>query len=216
MNPVIRAMTRNAVGLALFALITAGTIALTHGLTKDRIASQEERAESRALFQIVPESQHTNDLLSDTLALPATPALGLDQPATAHLIRRDGRITGLIFPVVAPEGYSGGIHLLVGIDRSGEVLGTRVTRHQETPGLGDKIETRKSDWILGFAGKRLGQPPAKEWTVRKDGGAFDQFTGATITPRAVVNAVRKALVYFRTHRETLLAGQAPEPTKETD
>ncbi|PVY69633.1 electron transport complex protein RnfG [Tamilnaduibacter salinus] len=216
MNPVVRAMTRNAVGLALFALITAGTIALTHGLTQDRIAKQEARAESRALFQIVPETQHTNDLLSDTLTLPATPALGLDQPATAHLVRREGRVTGLILPVIAPDGYSGDINLLVGIDRSGDVLGVRVTRHQETPGLGDKIETRKSDWVRDFAGKELGQPPAEEWTVAKDGGAFDQFTGATITPRAVVHAVREALVYFRSHRETLLAGNAPTPTEETD
>lgn len=106
-------------------------------------------------------------------------------------------------PVVAPDGYSGNINLLVGIDMSGAILGVRVTSHRETPGLGDQIELKKSDWIKSFNGRTLGSPPHSEWNVKKNGGEFDQFTGATITPRAVVKAVQKALIYFRENRQAI-------------
>ena len=122
--------------------------------------------------------------------------------------RLRGEAVAVVLAPVAPGGYSGSIHLLVGIAPDGTLLGVRVTEHRETPGLGDAIEARKSDWIRRFTGRSLGDPPFERWRVRKDGGDFDQFTGATVTPRAVVGAVANVLVYFDRHRAELLAQPA--------
>ncbi|OEY67807.1 electron transport complex subunit RsxG [Marinobacter sp. X15-166B] len=187
----------SAIGLGLFAMITGGTIAVTQALTAHRIQQQVELAEARALFEIIPQSAHSNDLLADTLTLPAEPALGVQNPTTVWVARQNGAPAGLIVPMVAPDGYSGDIHLLVGIAPNGDILGVRITTHKETPGLGDKVELKKSDWVLDFNGHSLRSLPAEQWTVTKDGGEFDQFTGATITPRAVTHTVKRALEYTR-------------------
>ena len=132
--------------------------------------------------------------------------------------RKDGEVSGIAFQVIAPDGYSGNIHLVIGIDIDGTVTGVRVTSHRETPGLGDYIERAKSSWIEQFVGKSLTNPEAKHWRVAKDGGQFDARAGATITPRAVVKAVRAALDYFARHRAALLTDKtAPDasPVKET-
>lgn len=203
MAALAQSIRRNAIGLGLFAIITGGTIAITQVMTAERIEQQAARAEAEALFEIIPEKQHDNNLLTDTVQLPVDSSLNAGDSVTAWVARRDGRPIGLIMPVVAPDGYSGDIHLLVGMDLQGKVLGVRVTRHRETPGLGDPIEARKSDWIHSFAGRSLGKPDPARWTVKKEGGAFDQFTGATITPKAVVHAVQRSLVYFREHRRDI-------------
>ncbi|MFO7994007.1 MAG: electron transport complex subunit RsxG [Marinobacter sp.] len=203
MAALAQSIRRNAVGLGLFAIITGGTIAVTQVMTAERIEEQAARAEAKALYEIIPENQHDNDLLSDTVKLPADNRLNSDEPVTVWVARRDDRPTGLIMPVVAPDGYSGEIHLLVGVDLQGKVLGVRVTSHKETPGLGDRIETKKSDWIHSFTGRSIGDPEPERWNVKKNGGVFDQFTGATITPRAVVKAVQKSLIYFRKHRSDI-------------
>jgi electron transport complex protein RnfG len=195
---------KNAIGLGLFAVVTGGTIALTQAITKERIQQQAARAEASALLEIIPEQAHDNRLLNDTVQLPASNTLTNGQPVTAWVARRDSQPIGFIMPVVAPDGYSGNIRLLVGMDTHGTVLGVRVTRHRETPGLGDRIETRKSDWINSFDGHSLGKPPYQAWGVKKDGGQFDQFTGATITPRAIVKTVKKTLIYFRKNRNDIL------------
>lgn len=199
-----QSIRRSAIGLGLFAIITGGTIAITQVLTADRIEQQARKAEASALFEIIPQDQHDNDLLKSTIALPADPLLGTNKPVQAWRATRSGETTGVILPVITQEGYSGAIHLLVGIDRTGHILGVRVTQHHETPGLGDKIEIRKTPWVTMFTGQSLGNPPAQQWKVVKDGGAFDQFTGATITPRAVVKTVKQALMYFSAHRDRLL------------
>jgi len=196
-------MRRSAIGLGLFAVITGGTIAVTQVATEERIKQQAARAEAKALFEIIPESRHTNDLLRDTVQLPASERLALPDPLTVWVARQDDRPIGMIMPIVASAGYSGNIYLLVGVDMQGTILGVRVTSHRETPGLGDRIETKKSDWIKSFDGRSLGEPPHREWAVKKNGGQFDQFTGATITPRAVVKAVQKALIYFRENRRVI-------------
>ena len=105
--------------------------------------------------------------------------------------------------VTAPDGYNGDIRLLAAIDVTGTVLGVRVVSHRETPGLGDPIEVERSDWVLGFTGKSLLSPQGKSWAVKRDGGEFDQFTGATISPRAVVKAVHNTLLYFKTNQKSL-------------
>lgn len=201
---------RNAIGLGLFAIITAGVIAVTQVMTAERITEQARKAEAAALFEIIPEQRHDNDLLSDTVELVPDSRLGAlsrAEPGNAWIARRNGQPIGVILPVVAPDGYSGDIRLLVGIDRKGELLGVRVTGHRETPGLGDKVELKKSNWILSFNGRALNNPEPDRWAVAKNGGAFDQFTGATITPRAVVKAVKQALIYFDDHQRELLPQQ---------
>ncbi|MGP4844257.1 electron transport complex subunit RsxG [Marinobacter sp. 1Y8] len=207
--PLGKSIARNAIGLAMFAVITAGTIALTHAITKNRIDDQVRKAEASALLEIIPAELHDNDLLADTVEVGPSEDLGLKSAAAAHLAREDGDVTGIILPAVAPNGYSGPIRLLVGINGSGEVLGVRVTQHKETPGLGDKVELKKSKWVYNFNGKSLNNVPDGEWAVAKDGGEFDQFTGATITPRAVVKAVHGSLAYFDKHRSELLTTPAP-------
>jgi len=208
-------MRRSAIGLGLFAVITGGTIALTQAITEDRIKEQAARAEASALFEIIPEAAHDNDLLRDTVTLPASNRLPQPGPVQAWVARQDQKAVGFILPTVAPDGYSGSIRLLVGLNLQGEILGVRVTSHRETPGLGDRIETRKSDWIYSFDGKSLGNPPPREWNVKKNGGVFDQFTGATITPRAVVKAVQKTLVYFRENRDVILQRLTATPSPES-
>ncbi len=198
-----QSIRRSAIGLGLFAIITGGTIAVTQVMTEARIDQQVARAEARALFEIIPEQQHDNDMLADAFQLPADPERGFNQPFTAWKATLQGQPVGLILPVTAPDGYSGDIKLLVGIDPAGEVLGVRITSHKETPGLGDKVERKKSDWVLDFNGRALDNPAAEGWTVVKNGGVFDQFTGATITPRAVTKAVHKALLYFRNHQSDI-------------
>lgn len=219
MTTMTQSIRRSAIGLGIFAVVTGGTIAFTQALTNERIKEQAARAEAKALFEIIPESDHNNDLLRDTLVLPASDRLATEGPVTVWVARQDGEPVGMIMPAVAPDGYSGTIKLLVGIDLEGIILGVRVIAHKETPGLGDRIETRKSDWVNGFEGRSLGNPEAKQWNVKTNGGAFDQFTGATITPNAVVKAVKKSLIYFRRNQQSIRAelnsvpsGQGPVVT----
>jgi len=202
---------RAALGLGLFAIITAGLIALTQLITEDKIALQIKKARSKALLEIVPLNSFNNDLLEDAFWLQATKELGLEEPSEAFVASQNGQATHFILPVIAPEGYSGPIKLIVSIDTSGLVKGVRVIEHKETPGLGDKIDTKKSDWILGFNGKSLNNTSSDAWNVKKDGGEFDQLTGATITPRAIVRSVYQSLLYFREQQGSLLSqslGQA--------
>ncbi|MAL98912.1 MAG: electron transport complex subunit RsxG [Alteromonadaceae bacterium] len=203
MSAVSRVVIKNALGLGLFAMVTAGLVALTQQLTADDIAVQKRRAQASALLEVIPRAYHDNELAESAFTIAPNPALGFQKSGTGYRALRDGAVSAVILPVVAPDGYAGAIRLILGIDRSGRLLGVRVLDHHETPGLGDQIETRKSDWILGFTGHSLGNPEPDGWQVRKHGGEFDQFTGATITPSAVVRAVRRALAYFHAHQEVL-------------
>jgi len=193
-SETLHSMARNAIGLALFAVVTVGAIALTRELTRDRIEVQRERAEAAAFLDILPPS--VDPLVLDDTIKVHDPRLGLRAPAEARVARRDGEAIALLLPVRVPDGYSGDIHLVVGVDRDARVTGVRVLEHRETPGLGDAIEVRRSDWIEDFRGRALGDPPRARWTVRSEGGAFDGFTGATITPRAITRAVARALDWF--------------------
>lgn len=203
MSTMTQSIRRSAIGLGIFAVITGGTIAVTQALTEDRITEQAARAEAKALFEIIPESAHNNDLLKDTITLPASDRLATDGAMTAWVARQNGQPVGMILPATAPDGYSGAIKLLVGVDLEGTILGVRVIGHKETPGLGDRIETRKSNWIKDFEGHSLGNPAPRKWNVKKNGGVFDQFTGATITPRAVVKAVKRSLAYLKKNKQVI-------------
>ncbi|WP_237058192.1 electron transport complex subunit RsxG [Microbulbifer sediminum] len=213
-----RSMISNAVILALFALVTAGTLAITQITTREPIERAVRAAAAKALLEIIPLDRHSNDMLVDTYPIPRQywSRLGLKDGGDINLAREDGRITAVIIPAVAPDGYGGPINLLVGVNRDGTVAGVRVTSHSETPGLGDKIEVKKSDWILDFNGKSLGNPPRDQWQVQKDGGAFDQFSGATITPRAVVTQVREVLEFVAKHHQEIFSAPVSERAVEVE
>ncbi len=198
-NPAIRV----GLLLAIFAITATVLVALTETQTRERIHENQRQATLRAIAAVVPEQSFDNDILTDTLTLPATAALGTTESTTVYRARLDETPVAAVLNVIAPNGYSGSIHMLVGIYYDGTVSGVRVISHRETPGLGDKIDERRDDWILQFSGLSLQNPPALRWKVKRDGGSFDQFTGATITPRAVVSAVQQALVYFEEHRDRL-------------
>ena len=198
-----RSMLKNALVLGLFAIGTVGSVALLQQGTATRIAAAEREAQVRALAEILPPGSYDNHLLDNRIELNAT-ELGHRSPQSAYLALKGDQPSALILPVTAPDGYSGAIHLLVGIFADGRLAGVRVLSHKETPGLGDKIELVKSDWVRSFEGKSLSNPGEDGWAVKKDRGDFDQFAGATITPRAVVKAVHGALRYFDTHRAQLL------------
>jgi Na+-translocating ferredoxin:NAD+ oxidoreductase subunit G len=188
----------NTLALGMFALVTSLLLAGTNIMTRDQIAESERQAAEKALLEIVPAQRHNNSMLTDTVPIPKSywPLLGLSKGGEAHIARKDGEIQAVIVPAIAPDGYSGDIKLIVGVNTNGTVAGVRVLGHSETPGLGDKIDLKKSQWILHFNGTSLLNPPATQWRVKKDGGYFDQFTGATITPRAVISRVKSVLEYF--------------------
>lgn len=201
-NPMIK----NGLLLALFALICTGLVAVVNQQTFDQIKQQEQQELMRVLHQLIPDEVHDNTLTAHCTLLQDKEALGTDEPMPAYIATHDGKPVAIAMETIAPDGYSGNIKLIVGINAQGEVLGVRTLSHQETPGLGDKIELRKSDWVTQFVGKILGSENDKQWLVKKDGGDFDQFTGATITPRAYVKAVKQALWYFN-HNQTQIFSQ---------
>jgi electron transport complex protein RnfG len=183
--------------LASAALITTAALALASRATGPAIEAAEARDLQQSLSQVLP-GKFDNDLLKDSVVLP-----GKDGEVTVYRARRAGKVEAVVFQVVG-TGYAGRIVCMMGVDKDGHVLGVRVIKHAETPGLGDKIEPDKSDWIHAFEGKFLGDPPAEKFAVKKDGGVFDQFAGATITPRGVVKAVKGGLEFFGREKDRLL------------
>jgi electron transport complex protein RnfG len=193
------------------ALLVFGLVGITVEWTEPRMAWHRERDRLVQVQEVAGLPTAVPGALR-SLQLPATGELHQNSAFTAYQIVVDGRVDAVVLPAVAPDGYSGQIELLVGIDAEGRIRGVRVTRHHETAGLGDRIDSKHSAWITQFDGRSLGNPPEERWNVRKDGGAFDQITGATLTPRAVIHAVAGALKYFRQHREELLV-PALEPVE---
>lgn len=209
---LLRQMGGSSGLLALFAVIGGGALALTHAGTAERIREQEQATLIGRLNEIVPEARYDNALLKDTTQVQSREVFGTDEAMTVYRARRGNKPVALLLTTVAPNGYSGAIRLLVGVNADGRLAGVRVVQHRETPGLGDKIELSRSAWIRVFTGLSLDNPPAAAWKVRKDGGQFDQFAGATITPRAVVAAVRRTLDYAVTNLDALFAASVPEQT----
>lgn len=189
--------------LWIFAVLGTGFVAITEDTTRSKIAENERLVLLRNLYQLLPAEELDNDLAADTLEVPASALLGNQQPSTVYRARLGGKPVAVIFNSIAPNGYSGKIHLLIGIYEDGSLAGVRAIKHQETPGLGDGIEARKSDWILGFNGKSLENLKHSQWAVKRDGGVFDQLTGATITPRAIVQAVERTLLYYEQNAATV-------------
>ncbi len=189
--------------LWLFAVAGTTLVALTEFSSREAIVENERALLLRNLYALLPSNELDNDIAGDIVELPPAPLLGTSETSIAYRARLGGEPVAVIFNSVAPDGYSGRINLLVGVYVDGTVAGVRVVKHAETPGLGDGIEIRKSDWIRAFDGKSLFNPESEGWRVKRDGGEFDQLTGATITPRAVVAAVRKTLLYYRDNADML-------------
>lgn len=193
---MLKAIQKHGVTLAVFAAVTTGLTALVNELTRTTIAGQAAEQQKALFDQVMPADLYDNDLQGSCFVVND---MQLGSGSHRIYVARQGDTpTGVVMEATAPDGYSGAIQLLVGADFNGTVQGTRVTEHHETPGLGDKIELRLSDWILSFNGKRIQGSDDASFAVKKDGGQFDQFTGATITPRAVVNAVKRAGLYAQT------------------
>ncbi len=179
------------------ALLTSAALAFASRATEADIKAAEAADLKQSLAQVLP-GEYDNDLLKDTVTLS-----GKKGDVLVYRGRRAGKVEAVVYQVVG-NGYAGNIVCVMGVSREGKILGVRVINHKETPGLGDKIEPAKAKWIFDFDGKFLGDPPADKWAVKKDGGVFDQFAGATITPRGVVNAVKGGLEFFEKERATLL------------
>lgn len=195
--------------LGLLAAIAVGALIAIHLLTRERIAEAQLRLERQALAEVVPAERYDHDPLADTIELCDETRLGPGRHRVYRL-RRDGRPSALVLHAVAPDGYSGPIALIIGVDASGRVLGVRVTEHRETPGLGDAIEAAKSPWIRQFEGRALGDPPAERWSVQRLEGEFDAVVGATVTSRAVTAAIRRVLELLAEHGEALFAASPPD------
>lgn len=205
MRELLKHMSLTAAVLGLFAVLGTALVAITFDATREPIAESQRAALLSSLHQLVPEDLHDNDLFSDVIRVTAPAAMGSKDAVAVYRARKAGENIAAVIAAVAPDGYSGNIGLLVAINYDGSLLGVRVVSHRETPGLGDAIEKERSDWIEQFRGKSLQQPAVTSWKVIKDGGVFDQLTGATISPRAVVAAVKRTLEYYQANRDALFA-----------
>lgn len=196
-------MKKHGVILAVFSALATGLTGSVYLLTKDAISHQQALQQQKLFDQVIPPELYDNDIQSECYIVTNS-ASANSQSQRLYLGRKQGVATVVAIESVAPDGYSGPIKLLIGADLKGNIYGVRVTEHHETPGLGDKIDIRISDWINRFSGKTVDGENDSRWAVKKDGGQFDQFTGATITPRAVIKAVKQTMVYLKRQKiETL-------------
>ncbi len=203
MSVLITAMRKAGLSLAFFAFLSVLLVAVTNSLTKDKIIENQAMMLLAALNEVVPANRYDNDLANSKIILTSKET-GFAKDTPVFLATLNGAPSTAIFEVTTLKGYGGAITLLIGINAIDQTLsGVRVIEHKETPGLGDKMETRKSNWVLAFNGKSLNNPSIKGWQVKKDGGDIDQFTGATITPRAIVNAIKSTLIYAQSNMNAL-------------
>jgi len=187
--------------LGIFCLGFGLLLAMTNSVTAKDIAARALEDKLNSLGQVIPDSIHDNNLVKDAITMKND----RDKEITVYRATKEGKVTGLAYEIYG-TGYAGEIKLMLGIDAQGKVLGVRVLAHKETPGLGDKIDVKKTDWILRFTDLSLGNPPLEKWKVKKDGGQFDQFAGATITPRGVVRAIKEGLEFYDAHKAQMLEG----------
>jgi electron transport complex protein RnfG len=208
-----KASLYTALNLLFFAVIGTALLAITYQLTHEPIARSEEKEKLNLVTQIAPAEIYDNDIIKDTVELPDDKLLGNDDTTIAYLGRLKGQPSVAVLQVVAPDGYGGKIRLIISIrsdgQGNGKIGGVRVISHKETPGLGDYIEIARNKWITGFKGTSLDNPKDSDWKVKKDGGQFDYMAGATITPRAVVKAVHKALQYFAANGDKMFKQNPP-------
>jgi Na+-translocating ferredoxin:NAD+ oxidoreductase subunit G len=208
-----RSRVIGAIAVVLLAIAAAVSLSLLDRVTSARVERNAQEWIRERIDLLVAPSARDNDVLSDRLTARSPDLLGISRPITIYRARQNGQPVAAILHTIAPDGYRGPIELLVGIAADGKLVGVQVVRHRETPGLGDAFENRNADWLPKFRGRSLEDPPQQRWAVRADGGEFDAFTGATITPRAIVKAVRRALEFYRAKQAVLFT--APSGTEIT-
>jgi electron transport complex protein RnfG len=196
---------KTAITLVAFAFVGTAMLAYVFDITRAPIEASEKEARLALFKQILPESTYNNDLLKETVAIEPNEYLGNRLPAVANIAKLNNKTAGVILEAIAHDGYSGDIKLLIAIRADGSVGGVRVLAHKETPGLGDYIDIARGNWIKLFDDESVNKTPPVQWQVKKDGGKFDYMVGATITPRAVVKAVFKALQFYDLNKQTLFA-----------
>ncbi|KZN63148.1 electron transport complex subunit RsxG [Pseudoalteromonas luteoviolacea] len=201
---ILASMKKNGAILTAFALATTGSVALVQQLTAPRIEAQEKNHLMQTLTQVIPSNKYNNQLYLDCIESNA-PELGPNGPHRIYRAKLDEKPVALLVQHITPEGYSGNINILTAVYANATIAGVRITQHKETPGLGDKVEPKKSDWVYSFNEQRVTSDNDVRFNVKKDGGVFDQFTGATITPRAVVKSVSSATWYAHQNFDALFA-----------
>jgi electron transport complex protein RnfG len=205
-----RWVLQSGLTLAAIAAICTALVAATHRITADRIAANEKARLEQSLQPALTGLFYDNDVTESRFVIAPPHGLPGTGPAIVYRVYAAGEPVAALFVVTAMDGYAGPIRILLGIDMNGIVTGLRILEHRETPGLGDRIDATRSDWVYQFDGRSLGNPELAEWAIGVDGGAFDQLTGASITPRAVVKAVRQTLLYFESHRDEIFTMQAEQ------
>ena len=196
----VKITSRYGILLGFVALLCTAISAGIFFLTEDKIDAVMAAQQRELLLQVIPQDYFNNNLLESAVIPQDKNLLGIQK---IYFAKKDGNVSAYAYETTAPDGYSGDIRLLVGLDPKGEVLGVRVIEHHETPGLGDKIELRISNWILNFTHQSINEHNLNEWAVKKDGGKFDQFSGATITPRAVVNQTKRSALIMLNNQALL-------------
>ena len=215
-NTALKMSLRTSGMLLVFTLAFTGFMAAVYNATQAEIAASAQAEKLKLISEVLPAERYDNVLLDDFATLPATPELGLSAPSRVYRARKAGQPVALVFEAAAPDGYAGRIGLLVAVNADGKLAGVRVTEHKETPGLGDYIDPKKDKnktrpWITQFNTLGLADVPQTQWRVKKDGGQFDYMTGATISARAVSQAVGRAVKFATEQRETLFAAPTPKP-----
>jgi len=200
-------LSYHAMLLAGMCLLAAMVLVIADVETRDSIAAAKKADQKASLEQVIPPDLYDNDILQDIVVVPIAERADGSDAVTVYLARQGEQVVAAAFEM-ADFGYSGLITVMLGLDTEGAILGARVLSHTETPGLGDKIEVARDDWILGFNGLSLAIGE-DQWAVKKDGGQFDQFSGATITPRTVVKVIKESLLFFKAHQAQLIAQPPP-------
>ena len=201
----LKKISSTAAAMIIFSLLASTALSISYFVTKTPIEESDARAKRIFLNQVIPSNLYDNNLVKDTISLEPNPLIGNKKNIDIYRAKKNNQVIAVIIETIAPDGYSGEIKTLVGIDQEDKILGVRVITHKETPGLGDYIEIEKSQWIKNFDLKSLDKMTEKEWAVKKDGGDFDYVSGATITPRAVIKSTYKSLLYAKENKKRLFA-----------
>ena len=194
-----------ATAMIIFSLLASTALSISYFVTKTPIEESDAKAKRTFLNQVIPSNLYDNNLVKDTISVEPSPLIGNKKNIDVYRAKKNNQVIAVIIETIAPDGYSGEIKTLVGIDQEDKILGVRVIIHKETPGLGDYIEIEKSQWIKNFDLKSLGKMTEKEWAVKKDGGSFDYVSGATISSRAVIKSTYKSLLYVKENKKRLFA-----------
>ena len=201
----LKKISSTAAAMIIFSLLASTALSISYFVTKTPIEESDARAKRIFLNQVIPSNLYDNNLVKDTISVEPNPLIGNKKNIDIYRAKKNNQVIAVIIETIAPDGYSGEIKTLVGIDQEDKILGVRVITHKETPGLGDYIEIEKSQWIKNFDLRSLDKMTEKEWAVRKDGGDFDYVSGATITPRAVIKSTYKSLLYAKENKKRLFA-----------